>query len=290
MVHVEKTLDENVLKSWIGKTQQMCDILDAEQARRMQATLDREPDLKNGDALPALWHWIYFLEADPIHRLGRDGHSKLGGFIPPVDLPRRMWAGGRFEFSNPLKLGEQITKTSTIKDVALKQGRTGALCFVTVRHEFTDRHGAIRMCEEQDIVYREDPAPGSKPATSQLAPVDAEWSRSVTPLPVTLFRYSALTFNGHRIHYDRDYSKSVEGYDGLVFHGPLTATLLADLAVEHRAGATLTSFSFRGLSPLFDDAPFTLHGNSGDDGKVDLWAATPTRGLAMTATASFAVE
>lgn len=284
-----KTLDENILKSWIGKARQAEDLIDTGQANRLQSTLDREPALKDGDALPPLWHWIYFLESSRMQDLGRDGHPKLGGFIPPVDLPRRMWAGGRFEFNAPVLLGERMKKTSTIKDVSLKQGRTGALCFVTVRHELHDLEGSFCLSEEHDIVYREDPKPGTESPAPPSPPDGAEWSKTIEPSPVMLFRYSALTFNGHRIHYDRNYSQDVEGYGGLVFHGPLTATLLADLAVETQPGTKLAEFSFRGHAPLFDDAPFTVHGkpHDVDANTLELWAETPGGGLAMSAQAVF---
>lgn len=284
----DRTLDEGILKSWIGKVRQAEDLIDAGQANRLQSTLDRDPVLGEGDALPPLWHWIYFLEPSRMRDLGRDGHPKLGGFIPPVDLPRRMWAGGRFEFHSPVLLGERITKTSTIKDVHLKQGRTGLLCFVTVRHELHGTDSMLRLSEEQDIVYREDPKPGAASPSPTSPPGGAQWSRTIEPSPVMLFRYSALTFNGHRIHYDRDYSENVEGYDGLVFHGPLTATLLAALAVENLPDAELAEFSFRGFAPLFDDAPFTIHGKpEEDENALELWAETPDGYLSMSARAIF---
>lgn len=290
MSETERTLDESVLKTWIGKSQRSVDMIDVGQAQRMQSTLDRDPILSDGDALPPLWHWIYFLEPSRMSILGRDGHPKLGNFIPPVDLPRRMWAGGRFEFQAPVRLGENITKTSTIKDVSLKHGRTGALCFVTVRHELHDLDGDFRLAEEHDIVYREDPKPGATPPPPPNPPKDAQWSRTIRPSPVMLFRYSALTFNGHRIHYDRDYSRDIEGYKGLVFHGPLTATLLADLAIGQRTETALTGFSFRATAPLLDTVPFTIYGKSGENGNKEtlkLWAETPEGGLAMEASAAF---
>ncbi|MDH3380947.1 MAG: MaoC family dehydratase N-terminal domain-containing protein [Gammaproteobacteria bacterium] len=287
----EKTLDEAILKSWIGKSQTTVDMIDARQARLLQSTLDHEPSLQDGDPLPLLWHWIYFLVPSRLSALGRDGHPRLGGFIPPVDLPRRMWAGGRFEFSAPLRLGERVTKRSSIQDVTLKQGRSGTLCFVTVNHEFTGADGIARCREEQDIVYREDPIPGSASPKSAAPPGDEEWSRSIEPSAVLLFRYSALTFNGHRIHYDRDYCRDVEGYPGLVFHGPLTATLLADLAARQIPSRAITKFSFRALAPLFDDMPFVIRGKrapaAGDT--LDLWAETPIGRLAVTASATFSL-
>ena len=287
----EKTLDESILKSWIGKSEKSTDLIDSTQARLMEATLDRVPNLQDGDPLPQLWHWIYFLVPSRLSDLGRDGHPKLGGFYPPVDLPRRMWAGGRLDFDAPLRLGERIMKTSSIQNVALKKGRSGTLCFVTVRHEFVGADGMPRCREEHDIVYREDPTPGSAPLESPAPPGNGEWSCSVIPSAVMLFRYSALTFNGHRIHYDRDYCRDVEGYPGLVFHGPLTATLLADLAVRQIPNRTIAKFSFRAVAPLFDDKPFIIRGKSADPegNELDLWAETPTGRLAMTASATFSL-
>ena len=284
----ERTLDQAVLKSWIGRSETAEDRLDAGRARLMQATLDRAPDLAEGDALPPLWHWIYFLVPARLSELGRDGHAKLGGFLPPVGLPRRMWAGGRFDFARPLRLGQRVARTSTITDVALKRGRSGALCFVTVRHAYAPEGEQPALVEEHDIVYREDPAPGTTPPEPPVPPEGALWSCRVEPSAVLLFRYSALTFNGHRIHYDRDYCREVEGYPGLVFHGPLTATLLAELALSHMPGRAIERFSFRAVAPLFDEAPFTLCGRPAEDGAVELWAETPGGRLAMTVSAKFA--
>ena len=275
----EATLDESVLRQWIGKTQSATDTLQVEPARLMQATLDRDPTLNAGDPLPPVWHWLYFLSGAPMSKLGRDGHAALGEFLPPVALPRRMWAGGRLEFSKPVELGETINKSSAIQDIALKHGKSGALAFVTVRHTFTGPEGDERFTEEHDIVYREDPKPDApKPAPVQ-APTTSQYSETVTPSTVQLFRYSALTFNSHRIHYDRDYCIDIEGYPGLIFHGPLTATLLADLAVRRNGNKPLKSFSFRAVAPLFDNAPFTIH----HDGEGTTWAETPDGGLAMKA-------
>jgi len=282
-----RIFDEALLKSWIGRTETGTDVIDAGRARLMQATLDRTPDLQEGDVLPPLWHWIYFLAPARLGELGRDGHPKLGGFLPPVELPRRMWAGGRFEFREPVRLGERLTKTSTIQDVAIKQGRSGTLCFVTLRHDLAGEDGSLRFCEEHDIVYRQAATPGSTSPEPAKAPEGGKWATKVDPSAVLLFRYSALTFNAHRIHYDRDYCRDVEGYPGPVFHGPLTATLLADLAVKHSPGGRIRGFSFRALAPLFDGAPFVLRGKPGEDGVIELWAETPDGGLAMTASARF---
>lgn len=286
---IEPTLDETVLAAWIGRSETMSDMIDAAQARRMLATLDWTGDIDDGDALPPLWHWIYFLSAARMSDLGRDGHTRLGGFLPPVALPRRMWAGGRFEFHRPIVIGETITKTSTIDSIAMKHGRSGSLCFVTVRHDLSASDGSARLSEWHDIVYREDSEPDAPRPTVPAAPKTPAWSQTITPSSTLLFRYSALTFNGHRIHYDREYARSVEGYPDLVFHGPLTATLLADLAVR-KARGTLRSFAYRGVTPLFDSAPFTIAGRPSAEapGTLDLWAATPGGALAMSASATFA--
>jgi 3-methylfumaryl-CoA hydratase len=249
--------DVEHLKTWIGKTRSMTESIEAAPARRMQETLDQQASLAVGDPLPPLWHWIYFIESAMISGLGRDGHPARGGFLPPVELPRRMWAGGRLTFAaDPILIGDEVTKRSTVADVVFKQGSTGDLCFVTVIHELSVS-GEIRIREEQDLVYRNDPDPDAPVRTPKPAPTESDWSRTVTPSEVQLFRYSALTFNGHRIHYDRNYASDVEGYPGLVFHGPLTATLLAELALSS-GGRALASFSFRGMAPLFDFAPFTI--------------------------------
>lgn len=284
------TRDAGVLRSWIGRSVEAVDILGPRPARLMQATLDQSPSLGMGDELPPLWHWLYFLDGAPLSELGRDGHARLGDFLPAVDLPRRMWAGGRFAFHAPIRIGEEIRKVSTIKEVALKEGRSGALCFVTVLHELFGGDGGLRLGEEHDIVYREDPAPGASEPAPVAPPDGAAMTETVTPTPVMLFRYSALTFNGHRIHYDRDYAREVEGYPGLVFHGPLTATLLADLAVRQMRGRRLVRFDYRGVRPLLDTAPFAIKARAGDAvGTVEVWAETPDKHLAMTARAAFAV-
>ncbi len=269
------------LQDWIGRTTTAQDILRPDPARFMQATLDQDPSLALGDPLPPLWHWLYFLDARPARELGRDAHPKKGGFLPPVQLPRRMWAGGRFTFNAPLVLGQAVEKQSTITSVAQKGGRTGPLCFVTVQHQIF-QNGSLAVTEDHDIVYREDPAPDAPKPNYAPAPADPDFSETVTPTQVMLFRYSALTFNGHRIHYDLDYAKSVEGYDGLVFHGPLTATLLVNQAAQHR-GATPTSFKFRALAPIAGQNPFHVEGKT--DGT--LWARRSDGALAMTAKATF---
>ena len=271
--------------SWIGRTETRYDNLNVEQARFMQATIGREPSIKIGDSLPPLWHWIYFLEALPIGELGRDGHPKRGEFLPPVALPRRMWAGGRFEFHSDIPIGKQIQKRSTIKNIVTKSGRTGPLCFVTVLHEFFLEDGMLGLTEEHDIVYREDPKPNAPVTDLASAPQNAQVSEIISPSEVMLFRYSALTFNGHRIHYDANYARAVEGYDGLVFHGPLTATLLIDLA-KRTVGRSPKSFKFKALTPLTGMNVFHIEGSYETDA-MDLWARRHDGAKAMEARATF---
>lgn len=266
----------------VGRSETAEDSLDLRQARLMQLTLDRPATLQRGDPLPPFWQYLYFNPQIRASQLGPDGHEQLGRFIPDFGLPRRMWAGGRVEITAPLRLGETALKTSTIRKIERKEGRSGTLCFVTVDHDFTV-DGAHRLRETQDIVYRDPPAPGSAPPPGRPAPEGATFSRVITPDPVLLFRYSALIFYGHRIHYDADYARDVEGYPGLVFHGPLTATLLVDLGMAHLDGRALSAFDIRAMKPLFGTDPFTIEGRQTDSG-AELWAKTPDGDTAMTVT------
>jgi 3-methylfumaryl-CoA hydratase len=277
------------LREWRGKTESRSDQVTAAPIAALSATLDRDdPSPQPGDPLPPLWHWLYFLPIPRQSELGPDGHAKRGGFLPPVLLPRRMFAGDRVQFHRPLRVGESISRLSHIVDVNSKQGRSGPLVFVVVRHEISDREG-IAVVEEHDIVYRESPKPHEAAPAPQKPPSAAAWTREIRPDDVLLFRYSALTFNGHRIHYDRRYASEVEGYPGLVVHGPLIATLLLDLLRRNLGDATVTSLSFRAMRPLFDIAPFRVCGNVASDGKTaQLWATDLEGCLAMEATAGLA--
>jgi 3-methylfumaryl-CoA hydratase len=283
---IADAFDLPLLQQWVGKTESLHDHLDAGRANALAATLDGEPAFNAGGALPPLWHWMYFWSVAPQSALGEDGHPQRGGFLPPVPLPRRMWAGGRLRFDAPLALGADASRTSTIQSVNAKSGSSGNLAFVTVRHEMA-QEGKVAVIEEHDIVYRGMPQPGSPPATGKPAPTGAVWCRDIVPDPVLLFRYSALTFNGHRIHYDRSYVTEVEGYPGLIVHGPLIATLLADLLQRNLPQARLVRFDFRAVGPLFDIEPFTLCGKPATDGKsVQLWAQNRRGELAMQAEAT----
>ncbi|HEY8554612.1 MAG TPA: MaoC family dehydratase N-terminal domain-containing protein [Burkholderiales bacterium] len=282
------TLDIEHLRTWIGKTEVQPDVISPMRAAALAAVLDDERTPQPGEALPPLWHWIYFLSAVRQSQLGPDGHPRRGGFLPPVPLARRMWAGGRFEFHRPLRIGAEATRISRVADVTYKEGRTGPLVFVQVRHEIGDAEG-IALTEEQDLVYRDAPRPGEPSAAPKAPPGEYAWRREIRPDPVLLFRYSALTFNGHRIHYDRPYATGVEGYPGLVVHGPLIATLLLDLLRRNLPAAAVARFRFRAVRPLFDTAPFFVCGRPEADGRtVALWATDSEGRLAMEATAEVA--
>jgi len=276
------------IRDWIGRAESVSDVVTATPCAALSATLDR-PAVRPpaGAPLPALWHWLYFLPLPRQSEIGPDGHAKRGGFLPPVPLPRRMWAGSQFEFRRQLRVGDSLTRVSTIEDVTEKSGRTGALVFVRVRHEIRRQDEAeIALTEFHDIVYREAPKAGDAAPTPKAAPASAAWQREWTPDDVLLFRYSALTFNAHRIHYDRRYVTEVEGYPGLVVHGPLVATLLLDLLRHELPEAEVARYEFRAVRPVFDIAPFFVCGEPQPDGRTfHLWARDHDGCLTMDATA-----
>jgi len=277
------------LTAWIGRSETRSDLIGATPALALNATLDHpETVFSSGTPLLPLWHWLYFL---PLHRqseIGADGHAKRGGFLPPVPLPRRMWAGSQFEFRAPVRVGDAVERTSTIADVSSKEGRTGKLVFVKVRHEVRCNGAADpAIVEFHDIVYREARRPDDVEPPPQRATTGAAWQREIVPDDVLLFRYSALTFNGHRIHYDRKYVTEVEGYPGLIVHGPLIATLLMDLVRRNAPQADIASFRFKAVRPTFDLNPFRVNGQLQDDGQtIKLWAEDHEGWLTMDAVAT----
>lgn len=283
-------LDLDHLRQWIGRTSEASDIVTAQLVKGLRATLFQEiGEPKPGDPAPWTVHWCLAQPVFPMSQLSQDGHPTRGGFLPPVPLPRRMWAGGELEFFEPLRVGDETTRTSRISDVTMKTGSTGVLCFVSVEHLVKSPRGtAIR--ERQDIVYRDiSTAKPSAPAKPAAAPPAAQHRESHMADPVLLFRYSALTFNGHRIHYDRRYVTEVEGYPGLIVHGPLIATLLADLVRRERPHARIVKFGFRAVRPTFDLHPFLVNGRPSADGKrVALWASDHEGWLTMQAEAELA--
>jgi 3-methylfumaryl-CoA hydratase len=278
--------DLDRLRQWIGRSTQASDIVTAQLTKGLRATLFLpigEP--KAGDAAPFTVHWCLAQPVFPMSELGPDGHPSRGGFLPPVPLPRRMWAGGELEFLDGLRVGDEVSRTSRIADVTMKTGSTGQLCFVSVDHLIaTTRGPAIR--ERQDIVYR-DASPASPAPERPTAPPPAARHRETHMADaVLLFRYSALTFNGHRIHYDRDYVTRVEGYPGLVFHGPMQAALLVEFAARLHGGQAPGKFRYRGVQPLFEGSEFSVNANETDAG-MELWTANSVGQPTMKGTATW---
>ena len=275
------------LRQWVGRKEAHHDLATAWPVAAMSATLDRrDAPLQAGDAIPEGWHWLYFLETAPASELAHDGHPKRGGFLPPVTLPRRMWAGGRLEFRRPICIGEHLQRESEILSVEPKTGKSGSLVFVTVRHTVTVAND-IAVVEEHDIVYREAAQPGAPVPAGKPAPANAVWRHEVMPDEAMLFRYSALIFNAHRIHYDIDYCRKEEGYPGLIVHGPLQTTLLLDLCRRH-AGKPVRKLDYRAMSPLFHNEKLIVGGIASADGtSAQLWTAGPAGNIAMTGTAHF---
>ena len=276
------------LKDWIGRTQSMEDLAAPFPVRALAATFDeKDPDPRNGDPLPPLWHWLYFLEIAPQSKLGPDGHAERGDFLPPVPLPRRMWAGSRFSFDGePVRIGETIVRHSEIKSVEPKTGSTGSMVFVTVKHTISGPRGPS-FVEEHDIVYREAARPGETPRPPKPAPADATWRRTIQADPVLLFRFSALTFNGHRIHYDQPYVTGTEGYPGLIVHGPLMGMVQMELARRSNPDRVARSFEFRALSPVFAGAAFSVLARQEQDGSATTWIADRNGGLAQQGKVTF---
>ena len=286
---MSETLDLDHLRSWIGRTETCDDAISPWTATALAATLrnDGKP-WPSGQALPPLWHWCYFLPTAPQNDLGEDGHPARGGFLPPVQLPRRMWAGSQLEFTTPLQLGTPARKTARIADVSLKQGKAGVLVFVKVAHEVRGLDGSLLLRDHHDIVYREAARPGET-AAPQTPPAGAAWTVEHRPDAPLLFRYSALTFNSHRIHYDHPYATQVEGYAGLIVHGPLIATLLLEAAQVRHPGQRVAGYSFKAVRPLVSGRLLKLRGHApAPEGNVTLWAEDEDGALLMQAVARFA--
>lgn len=271
----------------IGRSERSHVLIDADRVNALAKTLDLAAKPGRDDDLPPGWHWLFFNPFMRRSELGTDGHPKRGGFLPDVKLPRRMWAGGRLTYHTPIPIGSTATRDSEITNVVVKDGRAGQLVFVTVCHTiFYD--GKICLKEEQDIVYREAPSPDAPNPKATPTPEGAEWSEEITPDSTLLFRYSALTSNGHRIHYDQAYAQEEEGYRDLVVHGPLIATLLQGLAVDCCPDKQLHKFGFRGMAPLFVDRGFHIEGSKVENGnELIVWARGPEGEMAMRAEVEF---
>ncbi|MFC3609362.1 FAS1-like dehydratase domain-containing protein [Stutzerimonas tarimensis] len=276
------TTSKNIPPSaWLGRSGTTRDVLSPSLLKRIAATL-ADPEPSPGGALPPLWQWCFFQDVLPENGLGEDGHPARGGFLPPADNRNRMWAGGRVEFFEPLNAGLEAQRVSTITGIEEKTGRSGALLFVTVQHDYS-QDGRLAIREEQDIVYRE---PSPPTIGGGELPARGDWSEMVTPTSTLLFRYSAVTFNGHRIHYDWPYVTETEGYPGLVVHGPLIATLNLRAFCRANPQARLRRFSYRGVRPLIAPQPFEVSGRILGPGKAELWAGNAA-GIAQKAEVEF---
>ncbi|MFA5938947.1 MAG: MaoC family dehydratase N-terminal domain-containing protein [Sinimarinibacterium sp.] len=282
-------IDVGHLQAWIGRTEAREERLSLAPVAGLTALLDHPCVLREGDPLPELAHWLYFVPTARQSDIDVDGHPRRGGFLPPVPLPRRMWAGSTIEFRLPLKIGQTVQRLQRVESVRCKEGRSGALVFVQVTSEYANDDG-IAIVERQDIVYRDAPAPREMPAALNRAQTDHAWMRTVQPDPVLLFRYSALTFNSHRIHYDLPYARDVECYPGLVVHGPLVAALLLDLLKSHRPNVRINAFTFRAVRPLFDTGAFEVCGAPADGvgHNVRLWTRDQDGATTMEASAVLA--
>jgi 3-methylfumaryl-CoA hydratase len=283
-----QALDLDHLRQWIGRSTEASDTVTAQLVRGLRATLFLDiGEPTTGDAAPHTVHWCLAQPVAPMSELGPDGHPARGGFLPPVPLPRRMWAGGELEFLDGLRVGDEATRHSEIADVMMKTGSTGTLCFVAVKHTISTARG-VAIRERQDIVYRDVPGrpPSAATAKPAAAAPPAKHRESHMADPVLLFRYSALTFNGHRIHYDRDYVTNVEGYPGLIFHGPMQAALLVEFAARLHRGAVPRKFSYRGVQPLFDGSEFSVNANEAGAG-MELWTANSAGQPTMKASAEW---
>ncbi len=275
------------LTDWVGSTRVSDDLIAPFQARGMAAALDYDSAPGEGEALPPGWHWLYFPDIVAQSALGLDGHEARGEFLPPVPLPRRMWAGNRLVFHRPLIIGAKARRESDIVSVEEKSGRAGALAFVTVHHRYLSG-GELALEEWHDIVYRVPAAPDAEPPPIQAPPSERQWRRALVPDEVMLFRYSAVTFNGHRIHYDHPYVTEEEGYEGLIVHGPLTASLLLDLVAREAPERTLAGVRFRAMRPVYAGRALIVEGAADGDGRGSAWAVDADGAMAMRADLTFA--
>ena len=280
------TLDLDDLRTHIGRSQTVTDVIHAGPANFLRLTLGRpEPEFRDGDVLPPAWLGLYFLPRVASDALRPDGSPRDTGVVPPLSLPRRMFAGERVRFLAPVRIGEAVRRETRLADISVKQGGTGTLVFATITSRVFGPSG-LALEDERRTVFREEVKAGERNQAPRRdsPPSDAPWRRRITPDPVLLFRFSALTFNSHRIHYDRTWAMQVEGYPGLVVHGPLTTTLLIDFARDQNPGKQIASYATQARAPLFDTAPFELCGRPATSGRgCDLWAVTPDGTIAMSA-------
>jgi len=281
-------VDLDALKTHVGRKQAATDVLLPGPANLLRLALGRsEPELRDGDPLPPAWLALYFLPRFATADLRPDGSPRDAGVVPPMPLPRRMFAGERVRFHRPLRLGQSVRRETTLADLSMKSGGTGTLVFATVTSRVLDADGVVAIEDERRTVFREEVKAGERNQAPKRepAPGDVPWRKHIAPDAVLLFRFSALTFNSHRIHYDRPWAMEVEGYPGLVVHGPLTTTLLVDFARDSNPGRRIVSYATQARAPLFDTAPFELRGRplTGSDGRAcECWAVTPEGTVAMS--------
>jgi 3-methylfumaryl-CoA hydratase len=284
---VEHKSDGSSLQNWVGRREVAEDTITVRLAHAFCATFDIDwNNISEGTPAPDGLHWCLAPAIFGSKDIGPDGHPHRGGFLPPVPLPRRMWAGGSLSFHDQLRVGDRVERSSTVKSITEKSGRTGPLCFVVLEHNYATRRG-LAIAERHDIVYRDLEALTTEGSATPNLPESADINLHIDPSAVLLFRYSALTFNGHRIHYDRQYATEVEHYPGLIVHGPLQATLLLDIAAKLRPGFPLRAFSFRALKPLFDTEPFVAHGVKTEATSARLWVSSRASPLHMDAHAEW---
>jgi 3-methylfumaryl-CoA hydratase len=282
----EDTLNIDSFIPWLGKTSQSSELIETWPINGLRATLDETGDYKTGDPAPLLSQWLFFPPTVQHSKIAEDGHPVRGDFLPAIPLPRRMWAASDVKFHAPLRIGQTVTKQAAISDISLKQGSTGPLVFVKVANRYSDGSGAMLLEETQTLVYRDHPKPGEESPLGKEAPKACEWSDSIQPDEAMLFRYSAVTFNAHRIHYDRSYARDVEGYQDIIVQGQLTATLMLHALVRAKPEIKVTGFSFRGVRPIFCGETFFVEGARETETNYALWARDQDGFLRTSATAT----
>lgn len=274
-------MDIEKLMPWRGRTEVRSAFVDAWPVEGLKALLDHSAARDRGSEAPLLAQWLYFGPTVAQSLLDVDGHPKRGGLLPPVELPRRMWAASDIRLHSPLRIGEAVTKTSEIADISLKQGESGALVFVKVANRY-ESGGILLLEESQTLVYRDHPPVGSVPPAGKQAPQAPAWTVRHSPDETMVFRYSAVTFNAHRIHYDLAYATGVEGYAGVIVQGQLLATLMLD-ACQANTDRKIRRFSFRAVQPVFVGEAVLAEGRQTESG-YDLWIRDETGAVRMTGT------
>lgn len=272
---------DDAFGDWIGRTETATQVAERWPVVGLCAALDKQTAPSKGEPVPPAAHWLYFGPTVPQSKIGPDGHPQRGDFLPPLSQPRRMWAASDIIFSGEIRIGDTVTRTARIADISVKDGKSGALVFVKVENRF-EIDGREVLSETQALVYRDHPGPGEAPLPGKRAPTEPAWSHRIDPDPVLLFRYSAVTFNAHRIHYDRPYATDTEGYEGIIVQGQLTATLLLNQFKTRYPDRAIRTFSFRALKPLYSGAPFFVEGMPAETG-FRLWARDAEGVLSMTA-------